>query len=90
MIEHRQGYLSMNSPTKTLEAMVLSGRIRHGGHAVLRWAAGNVVVSQDPSGSLKPNKEKAFEKIDPIVCLIMGLGRAVLGDGGTPYNSTGR
>lgn len=89
MLEHRQGYLSMNSPTKALEAMVLSRRIRHGGHPVLRWAAGNVVVSQDPSGNLKPNKEKAFEKIDPIVSLIMALGRAVLQEGGTPYNERG-
>ncbi len=73
-----QGFASMTAPTKELEALVLSGRIRHGGNAVLRWMAGNVSVEQDAAGNLKPSKKKSTEKIDGIVALVMALGRAMV------------
>lgn len=73
-----QGYASMSAPTKELEKLVLAGKIRHGGHPVLRWNAGNVVVAQDAAGNLKPDKERSGEKIDGIVALVMALGRAML------------
>ncbi len=73
-----QGFASMTAPTKELEALVLSGRIRHGGNAVLRWMAGNVSVEQDAAGNLKPSKKKSTEKIDGIVALVMALGRAMI------------
>jgi phage terminase large subunit-like protein len=53
--------------------MLLSGRIRHAGHPVLRWNAGNVAVEMDAAGNLKPTKEKSPEKIDGIVALIMAI-----------------
>jgi phage terminase large subunit-like protein len=88
MLVHRQGYLSMSPPTKALEVALHQGRIRHGGHPVLRWSFSNIVVSQDPAGNIKPNKQKAFEKIDPMVSLIMALGRAVLhGNGASVYET---
>jgi phage terminase large subunit-like protein len=72
-----QGYVSMTAPTKELMNSVLTGKIRHGGHPVLRWNADNMVVRQDPAGNLKPDKEKATQKIDGVVALIMALDRAV-------------
>jgi phage terminase large subunit-like protein len=90
MLEHRQGYQSMNSPVKSFETVLHQGRLRHGGHPVLRWAFSNIVVSQDPAGSLKLNKAKSFEKIDPMLALVMALGRAeLLGDGGSVYDGRG-
>jgi len=71
-----QGFASMSAPTKELMNLVLAGKIRHGGHPVLRWNADNVVVSQDPAGNLKPDKSKATQKIDGIVALIMAIDRA--------------
>ena len=73
-----QGMASMTAPTKEFEALVLAGKLRHGGHPVLRWMAGNVSVEQDAAGNLKPNKAKSGEKIDGIVAGIMALGRAML------------
>jgi phage terminase large subunit-like protein len=35
-------------------------------------------VKQDPAGNVKPDKSKSSEKIDGIVALIMGLGRAIV------------
>jgi len=71
-----QGYASMSPPTKELMTLVLSQKIRHGGHPILRWNADNMVVAQDPAGNLKPDKAKATQKIDGVVALIMAIDRA--------------
>jgi phage terminase large subunit-like protein len=71
-----QGFASMNWPTKKLEEIVLSGRLRHGGNPVLRWMAGNASLETDAADNWKPSKKKSRERIDGIVALIMGLERA--------------
>lgn len=75
-----QGYASMSWPTKKLEAIVLSERLRHGGNPVLRWMAGNVSIEKDAADNWKPSKKKSCERIDGIVALIMGLERATTFD----------
>ena len=77
MVQFGQGYASMNPPMKELERLVLSGKIRHGNNPVLTWMADNVVAKMDPSGNIKPDKEKSREKIDGIVALIMALDLAL-------------
>lgn len=81
MIPFGQGFASMSSPTKELMTLVLGGKLRHGGHPVLRWNADNVVVAQDPAGNLKPDKMRATQKIDGIVALIMAIDRATRHEG---------
>lgn len=81
MVEFRQGIISMNEPTKALERLILAQGISHGGNPVLRWMASNISVKTDAAGNIKPDKEKSTEKIDGIVSLIMGLGRATMGAG---------
>jgi phage terminase large subunit-like protein len=76
VIPFGQGYASMSAPTKELMTLVLSEKIKHGGHPILRWNADNMVVTQDPAGNLKPDKSKATQKIDGMVALIMALDRA--------------
>ncbi|MBZ5640829.1 MAG: hypothetical protein LAO51_18990 [Acidobacteriia bacterium] len=73
-----QGFRDMSAPTKELEALLLSKRLRHGGNPVLRWMADNVSVRQDPAGNLKPDKAKSTGRIDGIVAMIMALGRAIV------------
>jgi phage terminase large subunit-like protein len=73
-----QGFKDMSPPTKELMRLVLSKKIAHGGHPVLRWMADNIVVRTDPAGNIKVDKEKSSEKIDGIVALIMGLARAMV------------
>lgn len=69
-----QGYGSMSAPTKQLENLVLSERIRHAGHPVLAWMASNVAVQTDHQGNIKPSKANSTERIDGIVSLVMALG----------------
>jgi phage terminase large subunit-like protein len=92
MIGFGQGFVSMSPPTKELLRLVLDGKLAHGGNPVLRWMADNVVVSMDPAGNVKPNKQKSREKIDGIVAGIMALDRAIkMGNvgGGSVYEERG-
>lgn len=77
MIGFGQGFQSMSTPTRELLRITLDGKLCHGGNAVLRWMADNLIVTQDPAGNIKPNKSKSREKIDGIVAGIMGLDRAM-------------
>lgn len=72
-----QGFLSMAAPMKEFERRLLAHGLHHGGNAVLRWMANNVVVKQDPAGNLKPDKAASQGKIDGIVGLVMALDRAM-------------
>jgi phage terminase large subunit-like protein len=47
VVSFGQGYASMSAPTKKLEELVLGRQLRHAGHPVLRWMAGNVSIEQD-------------------------------------------
>jgi phage terminase large subunit-like protein len=83
LVPFGQGFLSMSGPAKELEKLVLSGKLRHGGHPVLRWCISNTVVEQDAAGNIKPSKRKSTERIDLTVALVMALARAIT-DGGGP------
>lgn len=77
MVEVRQGTISMGEPTKKFLDLVADGKIRHGGHPVLRWMAQNLAVKTDDNGNLKPDKKRSAEKIDGIVALIIALACAL-------------
>lgn len=78
IVAYGQGFKDMTAPTKELEALVVSGKLDHGGNPVLRWMASNVTVEQDAAGNLKPSKAKSTERIDGIVAAIMAIGRAMV------------
>lgn len=90
MVPFRQGFVSMNSPTKELMRLVLEKKIVHGGHPVLRWMMDNVYVKTDPAGNLKMDKEKSTERIDGAVALVMAIDRALKNGGGTGSVYDGR
>ena len=72
-----QGYSSMSPPTKEFYKILMEGNMVHGGHPVLRWMAGNVVIDTDPAGNIKVTKARSKEKIDGIVAAIMALDRCI-------------
>lgn len=82
MVEMRQGYGSMSTPTKALLRLLLQGSpehpvLRHGGNPVARWCVDNFVVREDPNGNVRPDRANCRDKIDPIAALIMALGLAI-------------
>lgn len=71
-----QGYASMSPALRDLEAMLLNGRIAHGGHPVLTMCMMNATVKIDPSGNRKLDKQKARGRIDGAVALAMATAMA--------------
>jgi phage terminase large subunit-like protein len=77
MVEYRQTVQNMSEPMKQLEALVLSGKLRHNGCPVLTWMISNVVAHLDAKDNIYPRKEFPQNKIDGVVALIMALGRII-------------
>jgi phage terminase large subunit-like protein len=72
-VKMRQGFASLSAPTKSLETAILSKRLRHDGHPVLRWNVSNAAVESDAAGNVKLSKERSTERIDGAVALVMAL-----------------
>lgn len=77
MVEMRQGAKTLSEPAKDLLTKVMKGQINHGDHPVLRWCADNLVMVKDANENVRPDKEKATDRIDGMVALIMAWGRAM-------------
>lgn len=78
MIAHGQGYKDQSPPTKELLKLVLSRKICHGGHPVLRWCIANLVSESDSAGNIKPSRKKSSDKIDLAVSSIMALAGCII------------
>jgi len=68
-----QGYTALTPPTKELRRLILSNRIRHNGHPVMRWMMSNVYV-QEKGDYIKITKEKCINKVDGPVSWVFALG----------------
>ncbi|MBE3072500.1 MAG: terminase large subunit, partial [Acidobacteria bacterium] len=69
------GFLSMAPLVAEAERLILSGKLHHGGHPILRWNLDSVEMVSDPAGNLKPNRGNRDRKIDCLVALLLGLDR---------------
>jgi phage terminase large subunit-like protein len=76
-VEFGQGFVSMSPAIRELESLLLSKRLRHGGHPVLTMCAANATVMKDPAENRKFVKGKATGRIDGMVALAMAV--AVMG-----------
>lgn len=89
MVKVPGSYSFMSEPTKDLGRRILAGSIRHGGHPVATWMAGNLEV-REYEGAIRPVKPKhkmSHKKIDGMVALIMALDRATRNEGAAPSRS---
>lgn len=77
VVEYRNTVLMMSEPMKQLDALIRAGKIVHCGDPVLAWAIGNVTGKVDKKDNVFPNKESNANKIDPVVGILMALGRAM-------------
>ena len=77
---HGQGFKDMTPALERLEALALDGKLRHGGHPVLAWNAGNAIATMDPAGGRKLDKSKATGRIDGLVSLAMMCSALAMGD----------
>jgi phage terminase large subunit-like protein len=77
MVEMRQTVQNISEPMKTLEALVLQGKLEHDGNPMMTWMISNVVCHRDAKDNIYPRKERNENKIDGPVGAIMALGRLV-------------
>jgi len=73
-----QTHAGLSAGWRELEKAILEHKLRHGGHPILRWMAGNVEVETDAAGNQKPSKARSTERIDGIVGLTMAIGRVIV------------
>jgi phage terminase large subunit-like protein len=83
MVAVPQTYAGLGPGWRELDKLLIQGRVRHGGHPILRWMAGNVQVETDPAGNQRPSKAHSSERIDGMVAMDMALTRWVA-NGGAP------
>ncbi len=86
-VPQRQTIGALTAATKALEALVLQGRLRHGGHPLARWCAGNASVETDHAENVKVTKGKSAERIDLIAALINALAVALPAVSGSVYDT---
>lgn len=80
VVDIGQGYVSMNAPSRRLHELVLSKRLVHTGHPVLRWNVDCCSVQQDPAGNIKPvkpDRQRGSKRIDGVVAAIMAVDCAM-------------
>jgi len=77
LVEFGQGYKSMSPAIEAFESAILNRTVRHNGHPVLTHCTANAVISTDPAGSRKLDKEKATGRIDLVVASVMAYAGVV-------------
>lgn len=78
VVKHAQNMLSMNFPCRSLEELILNGRLRHGNDPVLRWMMSNAVVIKDGQENIKVDKKKSAERVDGVIASVMAVGRILI------------
>lgn len=77
MVELYQNLKNLSEPMKTLQALIYSGRLHVVNNPVMHWNAANVVAHTDAKENIYPRKEKAEDKIDGVVALIMAINQSI-------------
>ena len=72
--QYPQNFNGMNEPCRRMEALVTDHQLHHGGHPVLDWMVGNVVIMTNRDGQRRPDRSKSTNKIDGVVAGLMGIG----------------
>lgn len=83
MVEVNQTVKELSEPTKELSAIIRDGKFHYDGNPILKWCLSNVVCQEDTNENVKPKKQIGQEhlKIDGAIALILGLKRAMVGEG---------
>ena len=77
-LEVRPTILNFSAPMKTLDGLIMEGKIEHAGDPCMSWQMSNVVAKLDQKDNVYPNKDRAEAKIDAPVALIMAMNRALV------------
>jgi phage terminase large subunit-like protein len=80
LVPRGQGFKDAGPDIEVLAELALTGRLRHGGHPVLRAAMAGAITITDPAGNFKIDKDASARRgpvrVDGAVALAMALGLA--------------
>ena len=76
MVNTPQGFMLNEAIRKKLE-LIATGGLLHGDDRILTWMASNYVLRHGLKGDVRPDKDKAGDKIDGQVALDMAIDRLV-------------
>jgi len=65
----------LSEPMKELQALVDAGRFHHDANPAFVWMLSNVEVKEDRNENIFPRKQRAANKIDAAVALIIAMNR---------------
>jgi phage terminase large subunit-like protein len=65
-----QGFRRLSTPSKMIEALIMSGNLTHDGHPVLTWCMSNMAVEENSWREIRPIKSDQRKRIDGGVALI--------------------
>jgi phage terminase large subunit-like protein len=72
MVEVRQGYKSLSTPMKELEADLSSKSVNYNNNPILKWCLTNTAIKEDENGNIRPMKGIGQRmRIDGAVSLII-------------------
>lgn len=74
MIPFSQSMPSMNRPTKELQRLIMSGKVKIDKNPITTFCFQNAVVYQDANSNIKIIKESNQQKIDGIIAMLNALG----------------
>lgn len=78
LVEITQRAMFFTPPLIQVENLVLEKKLRHDGNPVMTWMVSNLVVKVSKFNELRsPTKERAENKIDGPMAMLMALGRAL-------------
>lgn len=72
--EYSQSIGNFNQPTKELERLILSGKVKIDSNDITRWCFRNIVLKEDWNNNCKPVKASKNNKIDGVIAMIQALG----------------
>jgi phage terminase large subunit-like protein len=76
VFQFAQTWASYNDPTKSLERLLLDGKVVHDGNSLLRWQVSHCFLETDGHGNVKPATNSEHNKKDNLMALIMAFSQA--------------
>lgn len=73
IVPFKQGFQMMSPAVEIFEALAVDGKIRHGGHDVLRWCVLSTRIVRDSWANRRPDKGDYYRRIDLAVAAIMAV-----------------
>ena len=72
MVEVRQGFKTLSTPMKELQAELIGKRINYNNNPILKWNLTNVAIKRDENGNIRPVKNTSSKmRIDGAVSLLI-------------------